>query len=643
MRKLAVVLLIAGIILQPILLSAQERQFKTDQSLPLRTGKPWFNPYGAHSPYSPMKVAGPDLQNSDRINRLMQGGNIMLSLSDAIALALENNLDIAIQRDNPKIADLDILRTKAGALARGVRASVTSTSASTGGGAGAQGGTGTAAGGVGQGSGGLTTSTLGSGPAIGNYDPAVTSTLGISHAASPVTDIFTSQILGISAAQTNSGFANFNYSQAFHSGTGVSFGWNNSRRTNVLNSLSPQISSSFTVQLTQHLLQGFGFAANTRNIVIARNNREVSDLVFKQQVMVTVTQVQNMYWDLVSSSEDVKVKQSAVTVAEKLYNDNKRQVEIGTLAPIEIVRAEAEVARTRQDLIVSQTTLQQQETSIKNMILRNVSDPSIFNARVVPTDRITVPPNEPVVPIQELMGTALSSRPELAQSRIDLRNRDISFKAVKNALLPTLDAVGSWGGNGTAGLATTFVRPGSTGPNEIPVNLRGGLGTALGQSFLSDFPSYTVALQLSIPIRNRSAQADAAQAQFENRQALLRLEQLENGVRIEVQNAVIGLQQNRARLDAARSARVLQEQTLDAEQKKYALGASTVYNVIQAQRDLATAQSAEVAALNNYIKARVELDRSTGQTITKNGISLEEAYQGQVTKPPQVLPVSRQD
>jgi len=640
MRKIAVVLLIAGIMLQPLALPAQQRQSKGDQDLPLRTGKAWFRPPGT---YAPMKVGAADLQNSDRINQLLRGGNIMLSLSDAIALALENNLDIAIQRDNPKIADLDILRTKAGALARGVRASVTSTSTSSGGGAGSQGGTGTAAGGVGQGSGGLTTSTLGVGPAIGNFDPAVTANLGISHGASPVTDIFTSQILGIAASQVNVGFANFNYSQAFHSGTGVSFAFNNNRRTNLLNSINPQVSSNYSLQLTQHLLQGFGLAPNTRNIRIARNNREVSDLVFKQQIVVTVTQIQNMYWDLVSAVEDVKVKESAVTVAEKLHNDNKRQVEVGTLAPIEVVRAEAEVARTRQDLIVSQTTLQQQETSIKNAILRNLSDPAIFTARVVPTDRITVPPVEPVVPIQELMGTALSSRPELAQSRIDLNNREISFKAVRNAMLPTVDAVGTWGGVGTAGLPTTFVRPGSTGPNQIPPQLSGGLGTALSQAFTGDFPTYSVSLQVNIPIRNRSAQADAAQAQFENRQARLRLEQLENGVRIEVQNAMIGLQQNRARLDAASSQRALQEQTLDAEQKKFQLGASTIYNVIQAQRDLASAQSVGVTALNNYVKSRVEFDRATGQTISKNGISMEEAYQGQVTKPPQVLPASRQN
>ena len=640
MRNRLVVLLVALLLLSSFAV-AQDNAPKLKPALSYMKGRPWFPVFWA--PYSPMDVPNPDLQNSGRVNQLTREGKLVLSLSDAIALALENNLDIAIQRDNPKIADLDILRTRAGSSARGVRTSVTSASTTSGGGAGAQGGTGTASGGVGQGTGGLTTSTLGAGSAIGSFDPVVTTTMQIRHQAVPVTDYVTQQFLGINATQINTGTANFAYQQAFHSGTAFSMGWNNNRRTNLLNTISPQISSNFQTQFSQHLLQGFGFGPNTRNIRIAQNNREVSDLVFKQQVMLTVTQVQNTYWDLVSASEDVKVKESSVTVAEKLYNDNKRQVEIGTLAPIEIVRAEAQVASTRQDLIVSQTVLQQYETNLKNMVLRDLSDPALLTARVVPTDRIAVPPVEPVVPIQESFGMALSSRPELAQSRIDLRNRDISFKAVKNGMLPTLDAFAYWGGQGTAGLPTPFRRPGQTGPNVIPSNLQGGLGNVLSQSFGSDFPDYAFGLQLSIPLRNRSAQADAAQAQLENGQAVIRLRQLENAVRVEVQNAVIALQQNRARLEAAQKQRFLQEQTLDAEQKKFQLGASTIFLVIQAQRDLAVARSAEVKAMNDYMKSRVEMDRATGQTINKNGISMDEAYKGQITRAPQGLPVSRQN
>ncbi len=633
MKQLLVVLLVAGLLLQPVAVLAQDSAYSKGYS--------FFPNFIA--PYRAMGVPPPDLSNSERLQHLLREGKLMLSLSDAIALALENNLDISIQRYNPQIADLDILRTKAGASPRGVRTSVTGASGTGGGGAGSQGGTGTAAGGVGQGTGGLVTSTLGGGAAIGNFDPVVNASLSINHRSLPVTDFVTQQFLRIDQTQINTGTANFSYQQAFHSGTAFSLGWNNSRRTNMLNTINPQLSTSFQAQITQRLLQGFGFGPNTRNIRIAKNNREVSDLVFKQQVVLSVTQVQNLYWDLVSTLEDVKVRERSVTVAEKLYNDNKRQVEIGTLAPIEIVRAEAEVARTRQDLIVAQTALQQLETSMKNMLLRNLSDPLIIAARVEPTDRITVPPVEPVVPIQELTGTALSARPELAQSRIDMRNREISIKAVKNAMLPALDAFAYWGGQGTAGLPTTFLRPGQTEPTRIPPNLSGGLGTALTQSYGGDFPDYAFGLQISIPIKNRSAQADAAQAQLEERQAQLRLRQLENTVRAEVQNALIALQQNRARVDAAQKQRELADRTLDAENKKFQLGASTIFQVIQAQRDLAAAESAAVRALGDYMKSRVEVDRSTGQTISKNGIILDEAYKGQITKPPQALPISRQE
>ena len=633
MNRAWVVLLIGGLVLQPLLLVAED----------YTKGYPSFP--NLVSPYSPMRVPQAQLGNSGRVDKVLREGKLMLSLSDAIALALENNLDISIQRYNPKIADLDILRTKAGASPRGVRTAVTGASDVSGGGffgggAGAQGGTGTAAGGVGQGAGGLVTSALGGGAPIGNFDPVVTANLNINHRASPLTNFVSQLFLGVDQFRTNTGVANFTYQQAFHSGTSFNLMWNNSRSTSLLQTLNPQLSANFQAQITQRLLQGFGFGPNTRNIRIAKNNREVSDLVFKQQVTLTVTQVQNLYWDLVSAQEDVKARARSVAVAQKLHKDNKRQVEIGTLAPIEIVRAEAEVARTRQDLIVAQTTAQQLETSLKNLVLRDLSDPALAGARIVPTDRITVPPVEPVVPIQDLVATALSARPELAQSRIDMRNREISIRALRNGMLPSLDAFAYWGGSGTAGVPTAFRRPGQTGPPQISPGFLGGIGTAINQAFGGDFPDYAFGLQISIPIRNRAAQADAAQAKVEERQAQLRLRQLENTVRAEVRNALIALQQNRARLDAARKQRELQERTLEAEQKKFQFGASTIFLVIQAQRDLAEAESTVVRALNDYMKSRVGMDRATGQTIHKNGIILEEAYQGQITRPPQALPRS---
>jgi len=304
------------------------------------------------------------------------------------------------------------------------------------------------------------------------------------------------------------------------------------------------------------------------------------------------------------------------------------------------VRAEAEVAARQQELTASVTLVQQQETVIKNAISKNgVSDPRIAEVHIVPTTRITVPTVEPVEPIQDLVSMALQARPELAQSRIRLTNADISIKAVRQAMLPTLDFVASMTNNALAGTVNPNVLTIPGQPVAVPSQFFiGGVGTTFNQIFARNFPDYTVGLQLNVPIRNRAAQADMAAAELQHRQQEIRLQQGENAVRVDVRNSLIGLQQARARVDSAIKSRVLQEQTVDAEQKKYALGASTIYNVILAQRDLALSRSVEVAAMNNYTKARVELDRATGQTLAKNSISVEEAYQGTISRPPDPIP-----
>ncbi len=565
-------------------------------------------------PYQPAEVPAAELNNTPRVGQLMREGKLYLSLADALALAMENNLDVAVQRYSPLMADTDILRAQAGAPPRGTRGSVIGQTPI------------------------LVTPTTTGGAATGSFDPVFTATFMNEHSAFPVTSFVTRVVQGLTAVKVNTFTANFSYAQTFHTGTQFTLNLNNNRQTNVQNTLNPQVSSNFNLQISQHLLNGFGFAHNNRGIRVAKNNREVSDLVFKQQIIVTATQVQNQYWDLVSTVEAVRVAERSLQVAEKLYNDNKRQVEIGTLAPIEVVRAEAEVAARRQDLIVAQTNLQQLSTSMKSLILRNIADSAILSAEVVPTDRIQVPPVEPVVPVQDQIAQALSSRPELAQSRIDLTNRDINVRATKSAMLPTLDAFAFWAGRGVAGVD----RDPRTG-QVVTSNLTGGLGRAYTNLWGSDYPDYALGLQLSIPIRNRSAQADMALALLDRRQADLRLRQMENQVRVEVTNALIALQQNRARIDAAQKQRELAERSLDAEQKKFQLGASTIFLVIQAQRDLTSALSAEVTALGVYMKARVEMERATGQTIFRNNISLDEAYQGQVTKLPVALPVTKRD
>lgn len=629
----------------PVLLPAQQLQNYSKG----RSGFP--NVFG---PYEPQKVPAPNFANAPRIDQLMQSGKLMLSLDDAIALALEDNLDIAIARYNLPIADTDILRAKSGASTLGVNTGLvqgtpgggvgttgaggigTPTTGSPGGGAG---GTTTGTGGAGTGAAGLVLSTTGAGPPIGSYDPILSAGLSLEHLTSQVTSPF----FGAPISQQNTGTANFNYQQAFATGTTLNVGFNNQRQfsNNAFNALNPLINTGFRATFTQHLLQGLSINANRRFIRIAKNNREISDIAFRNQVINTVSQVENIYWDLVSAYEAVKVNERSVALAEKTLSDNQKQVQIGTLAPIEVVRAQSQVASSNQTLIVAQTNLQLQQLLMKNAITRNLSDPVLASAEVIPTSTMSTPTVEPVVPIQDLVNDALSHRPELAQSRVDLVNREITKKAAANALLPAVDLV-AWYGEGALGGPTNpavicgnpganpnfCIPPGSTAPN--------GFSGAFKNLFGYNYPDYAVGFNVNIPIRNRAAQATQVRSELEYRQAQMLLQQLQNQIGIEVRNAQFTVQQNRAQVEAARKAEELAQQSLDAEQKKYALGASTNTLVLQAQRDLTQAQSNTVAALASYEKSRVELDRVTGLTLTHNGIQMADAENGKVTALPHV-------
>ena len=605
------------------------------------------------APYTPREVPTPNLSNTSRIQQLMQNGKLMLSLDDAIALALENNLDIAIARYNLPIADTDILLANAGQSTRGVNTGIvqgtpgggvnvtgvtsSTTSGSQGGGAG---GTTAGAGGAGSGSSGLVVSTQGAGSAIPSFDPIITGTFQMDR-----NNILSASSFAV-PANVNTGTVDFGYSQGFHWGTNLSVGFNNSHTTtsSLFTKLSPLVSSNFRFTLSQPLLQGFGFLPNTRFIRIAKNNREISDVAFRLQVITSVNQIQNIYWDLVNAYENVKVQQDSLALAQKTLGDNKKQVEIGTLAPIEIVRAQSVVATDQQALIVAQTNLQLQQLLMKNALSRTLVDPAMADAEVIPTSTMQVPANEPVVPVQDLINDALSHRAELAESRIDLANRDITNRSAKNALLPSLSLFAYYGGSGLGGAQnpanicppTPFqgCQPANDPNNPIPPNT--SYGGTVGQLFDSTAPDKGAGVQLTIPLRNRAAQATQIRSQLEYRQAQMRLQQLENQVRIEVRNASFSVQQNRASVEAAEAAVELAKQSLDAEQKKYALGASTTTLVLQNQRDLTQAQSNLVSAKAAYEKSRVELDRSIGLTLTHNGILLSDAVNGQVTQMPNV-------
>jgi len=608
---------------------------------------------GFTRPYRAQEVPPVNLANSPRLEALLRAGRIYLSLQDAVALALENNLDIAVQRYGPLMADASLLRAEAGGLLRGVPTAVqratTSALAQATGAAGGVGGAVTTGAAVttggGEAGGAIIIQT---GTAVPNLDPVLFTQVNFSHRTSPQTNSFTT---GTNALILRNDVANFGIQKGFLTGGSVSFGWNNSRlETNAGRSdFNPSMTASFSLSIQQPLLRGFGLAVNNRNIRIAKNNRRVSDLAFRQQVISTVSAIVSAYWDLVSYNENVRVRQQALALAQKLYEDNKKQVEIGTLAPIEVVRAEAEVASSRQALVQAETQLLQQETLLKNALSRTgVASPLVADARIVPTDRISVPPSEPVTPVQDLIEMAMKNRPDVAQIELQIENTKIGLKGSRNSLLPQLDVVADFRNNALVGeinklpipaIPGTGIGPQPRNPAAVDPFFIGGYGKALSQLFARNFPDYAIGFQLNIPLRNRSAQADMILDQLTLRQQELRRQALLNQVRVDVRNALIAVQQARDAYEAAVKARELQEQTLEAEQKKYALGASTIFFVIQAQRDLAQARSVEVAAASQYAKAKVQLEAATGRTLEAYNISIEEALEGRVSRPPSQLPV----
>src|SRR3984893_3791490 len=475
------------------------------------------NPIG---PYSPRYLPAPNLANTARIDQFMRDRKLYLSLNGAIALALENNLDIAIARYNLNIADTDVLRAKAGASILGTPIGVVQNTPGGGvGGIGATagvstGGTSLGAGGIGAGTNGLVSSTLGFGPVITSFDPILTGTLQEDHAQSVSSSLFN----GVPILAQNTGTVNFSYNQGFSWGTNLQVGFSNSRATTTIpfNTYSPLINSSLRLQLTQHLLQGMGFPANTRFIRIAKNNRELTDVAFRLQIIDSVDQIENIYWDLVFAYENVRVQNESLAFAQKTLSDTRKQVEIGSLAPIENVRAQSTVATDQQAVTTALTNLQLQQLLMKNALTRTMKDPVLATAEVIPVSTMDVPAQEPVVPTEDLINDALRHRAELVESRIDLNSRELSNKAVRSSLLPTLDLFAYYGGSGLGGSqnpsnlcanqppgSSFCAGPDSAGQTLIPIAPTPSFGGTLNQRINSTAPDKGVGISLNIPLRNR--------------------------------------------------------------------------------------------------------------------------------------------
>jgi outer membrane protein TolC len=580
------------------------------------------NPFNA---YRPTLVPQPNLANSPRIDALVKDGVLELSLKDTIALSLENNLDIAIARYNIPIAAADVLRTQAGGLFRGVNTGVVQNtpgggvggfgSASSGAGAG---GTSGGAGGAGSGAAGLVSSTLGTGTNVSTFDPSISGALNNEHYTQPLSN---TSLYGTQTLQQNTTIGDISYVQNFPTGTSFSAIFDNSRgATNSPNSfLNPTLNSYYHVLLQQQLLAGFGFGPNLRYFRIAKNDQKISDEAFKLQVISTVTQIANMYWDLVAAYEDEQVKSRSLDFANQTLDSDRKQLSLQAIPAMDVMKAEGEVATREQDLTIAKTTLQFQELLIKNALTKNLDDPILEAMPVRPTDHtgtleITQGPTE------DMIARALRDRIELGESDLDIENRRISQIAARNAVLPSVSLTAFYGGTGLAGLPN----PASTTVSTAPPDFRG----AVTNAFNNSAPDYYLGMSVNIPIRNRIAKSDQYRAELETRQSELRLQQLKKQIRIEVRNAQYALQQSEARVASARKGRDLAQKTFDITAKEQELGAGSNYQTLTAQRDLAVAESMLVAAMTAYQKAKVELDRSVGSTLEANAISIESAKTG---------------
>ena len=464
-------------------------------------------------------------------------------------------------------------------------------------------------------------STLGIGTNVSSYDPIITSIMSIEHQTLPLSNI---QIYGVPELQTNTGLVNLNYSQAFPTGTSVSVEVDNNRQTSnsIFNSLDPNLNSFYRITIQQQLLAGFGTGPNLRYLRIAKNNKKISDIAFKSQLIATVTQIADIYWDLVSAYEAEKVTEQSFDFAQQSLDNARKQLQLEAIPAMDVMRAEAEVSRRDQDLTVAKTNLQLQESLIKNALTKNLDDPSLESMPVIPTDTLDTLQVIPEKPTQELIEQALLDRPELSESDIDLQNREITRKAASNALLPTLTLVGFYGSSGLAGP----LNPLFSGPNPplVPTNWFG----AFQDAWNSSSPDYLVGLNLNVPVRNRVAKADQYRSELEYRQAELREQQLKKQIRIEVRNAEYALEQGRARVGAARKGRDLAQKTFAIMQQEQTLGAGSNFQTLTAQRDLALAQLDLVNASTAYQKSKLELQRATGTTLDENRIQIQAAVDG---------------
>jgi len=621
----------SGAVAPPPTLAQQMQQAKQQAIVP---GRPFHvdlpHSHNPLAPYIPTDAPPLDLTNSPRLENLIRDGKLYVSLHDAIALAIENNLDLAYFRYNFPIAQTDYARTKAGGSVNGVNTGIVQSSTQGGFAGSNTGSSGAGSGSAAAGAGGLVTSTLGAGTAVASFDPYLNFKGFTDHDVTEEGNAFQNGVL-IFKQNTIEALANF--SQNFPMGTGLTVNYEGQRFANnsPYEAINPTLYSNFQLILTQQLLAGFGISTNERYMHIAKKNLQITDLAFRSQTIATITQVENIYWDLVNAYQDEQVKERSLAFAQRTLQDDQKQLDLKAIPALQVDKDESDVATSEGDLTVSRANLRLNELLIKNALTKT-DDETIDEMPVVPLDRAG--PSDPNASksIDELIAEAEKNRPDVTEDEIAMQVAEMSLKSIRSELLPSLNVYGFYAGSGIAG--PTNPNCSLSNPAECQSDLPTGFSSMFQNTFNYSSPEYQFGMNLSINLRNRVAKADQFRASLEFRQRQITFEEQKKSIRFDVRNSLFALQQAQARVDAATKARDLAQHTFDVTQQEQQLGAKSSSDTLAAQHDLAIAESLLVAAETASEKAKVDIDRATGETLEQTGVSIEEAKTGVVSRVP---------
>ena len=613
------------------LAQTMQQQLRADATSPRAFFVPLPHSHNPLAPYMPSMPPPLDLNNSPRLVDLTNSGKLHLSLHDAIALAIENNLDLAYFRYNFPIGETDLNRTKAGGAANGINTAIQQSSTQGGFGAassGSSGSGGTAVGGAAAGAGGIVSSTLGQGAAVPSFDPFLNFNGHVDHTTLVEENPFQ---YGVPVLEQNTIQAQANYTQNFALGTGVQVNYLGQRLANNIpyDTINPALNSYLQVIVTQQLLAGFGLASNERFIHIAKKNLQINELAFRAQVIATITQVENIYWDLVNAYEDEQVKERSLEFARQTLEDDQKQLQLNAIPALQVMKDQSAMAQSEGDLTISRATLRLNELQMKNAITKT-DDALIDEMPVIPLDHEGPPNPDAAKSIDELIAEAEKNRPDVAEDALAMEVEVANIKGIRSELLPTLNVYGFYQGAGVAGPKNPSCLQ-NLSAAECASNVPVGFTGMLGNTFNYSSPEYQFGMNLQINLRNRVAKADQFRAGLEYRQKQITYEEQKKNIRFDVRNSLFALQQAQARVDAAKKASDLAERTFEITQQEQKLGAKSSSDTLAAQHDSAIAQSALVAAQIAYEKAKVDMDRATGDTLERTGVSIDDAKAGVAT------------